>query len=315
MLANHDFLEDDVNYWAVGRLLTFYRPSRMMDLDVTKRNEAVLAILQYLTPFFHRTNYNFSGLLSDLLKSGYDGPILPWVLRNISGKLHIDSNESIVQGALRMLLWQRDPPTMKNIIDKSTPTDLHLYIDPSPSQVYRRETPTSLAMHDWEGFSAWRRLLVEAGIDMSDFITQELEAGGLKSDGWTHQTLSELFQLELKLPKLPQPLSRPDDYHPCERCRQPTYHTELNKVDLEWRRKLRYMRTKEPLILDPLPYRIVCPRNCEDGICVAWEFENSEPPNFPPYVPKDERIRLEQLRLLEEEARCPTYFMPGAFEA
>ncbi|EDN92350.1 predicted protein [Sclerotinia sclerotiorum 1980 UF-70] len=318
------------------------RPNRIMDLDVASRNESVLVVLQYLAPYFHRTNYNFNGLFSDLLSMGYDGAVLQWSLSNIPGKLRGNENRSIIQRAIRRLLLIQEPLTMKTIIDKSMTADLHLYIDPSPSQVYGRETPTSLAMYDLEGFLVWRRLLKELGFDISDFVAREIEAGVWKSNGWTQQTLLALFEQELTLPKLPKPFN-PMGCRPCDRCQQPTHITDLNKVDLEWRRKLRAIRTGKAhdilddcsalvgkvgvryditdrtngngveSALDPLPYRIVCPRKCEDGICVAWEFENFEPPSLPPYIPKEERKRLERLRLLEEEAKCPTYTMPGAF--
>ncbi|KAF7860350.1 hypothetical protein EAF04_008477 [Stromatinia cepivora] len=344
LLAHHDFLDDDVNFWAIGRLFLFYRPNRTMDMDVANRNEAALVILQYLASFFHRTNYNFNGLFSELLSMGYDGAVLHWSLRNIPGKLCGNENRSVIQRAIRRLLLIQEPLTMKTIIDKSTTADLHLYIDPSPSQVYGRETPTSLAMYDLEGFLVWRRLLKELGFDISDFVARELEAGAWKSNGWTQQTLLALFEQELTLPKLPKPFN-PMGCRPCDRCQQPTYISDMNKVDLEWRRKLRSIRTgkaqdivdrcsalagtigvRHGIIVrtngngaessfDPLPYRIVCPRKCEDGVCVAWEFENFEPPNFPPYIPKEERKRLELLRLLEEEAECPTYTMPGAFKS
>lgn len=342
LLAHHDFLDDDVNFWAIGRLIMFYRPNRIMDLDVASRNESVLVVLQYLAPYFHRTNYNFNGLFSDLLSMGYDGAVLQWSLSNIPGKLRGNENRSIIQRAIRRLLLIQEPLTMKTIIDKSMTADLHLYIDPSPSQVYGRETPTSLAMYDLEGFLVWRRLLKELGFDISDFVAREIEAGVWKSNGWTQQTLLALFEQELTLPKLPKPFN-PMGCRPCDRCQQPTHITDLNKVDLEWRRKLRAIRTGKAhdilddcsalvgkvgvryditdrtngngveSALDPLPYRIVCPRKCKDGICVAWEFENFEPPSLPPYIPKEERKRLERLRLLEEEAKCPTYTMPGAF--
>ena len=66
-------------------------------------------------------------------------------------------------------------------------------------------------------------------------------------------------------------------------------------------------------LIDSLPCRFVCQIICEDNLRVAWEDESVEPPNIPPYIPEEERNRLKQLRLAEEEAKCPTYTMPGAF--
>ncbi|TGO77296.1 hypothetical protein BELL_0114g00120 [Botrytis elliptica] len=312
-----------------------------MDLDIATRNKAILTVLQYLASFFHRTKYNFSGLFSDLLGLGYDGQVLQWPLRFIPGKLYNNEYANILQGAIRRLFLIREPLTMKAIVDKSTTTDLHLYVDSTPSKRREKETPTSLAMYDLEGFLVWRRLLKELGFDISAFVARELEIGGLKSIGWSQETLVELFHQDFTSFELPKS-SHSVGCRPCDRCGMYGDWTELRRVDLEWRRKLRIIRTGKMNVetvdhgllptrgiganiidrtnkdtpetdYNSLPWRLVCPVNCEDGMCVAWQCENSEPPNFPPYIPKEERERLKKLRLAEEEATCPTYTMPGAF--
>ncbi|TGO63121.1 hypothetical protein BCON_0015g00500 [Botryotinia convoluta] len=340
LLAHYD-CEDDSNYWSTGRLLLFYRPNKNMSLDVSTRHESTLLILQYMASFFHRTKYNFSGLFSDLLAFGYEGPVLQWPLRFIPGKFYNGQDSNILQSAIRTLLMIREPLTMKVIIDKSTTTDLHFYVDPTPSQYYRKETPTSLAMYDLEGFLIWRRLLKELGFDISAFVARELETGGLKSIGWTRQTLIELFYQDFTSMVLPKP-SHSLGYRHCDRCGWYGNPGERQKVDLEWRRILRLIRTgknhvaivdDDPLLVgekgantidrtdkdapetisDPLPCRFVCQNRCEDNLRVAWEDEGLAPLNFPRYIPKEERERLKKLRLAEEEAKCPTYTMPGAF--
>ncbi|APA12782.1 hypothetical protein sscle_10g075520 [Sclerotinia sclerotiorum 1980 UF-70] len=120
------------------------------------------------------------------------------------------------------------------------------------------------------------------------------------------------------------------------------------KIDLEFRRQLREIRTGRSQIplfshttdvrggsslgvsvdgngypisnssqktWQPLPYRFVCSDRCLDEISVHDVFENDSEdlPVFPPYISKEEKERLEQLRLAEEEAKCPTCKMPGAF--
>lgn len=68
-------------------------------------------------------------------------------------------------------------------------------------------------------------------------------------------------------------------------------------------------------LIDSFPYRFVCQIKCEDYLRVAWEDEGLAPLDFPRYISKEERHRLRQLRLAEEEAKCPTHTMPGAFSA
>ncbi|TGO13635.1 hypothetical protein BTUL_0066g00240 [Botrytis tulipae] len=342
LLARYD-CEDDINYSWSGRLLVFFRQNKIMNLDSSARHESTLLILQYMASFFHRTNYNFSGLFRELLLLGNEGPALQWPLRFIPGKLYADKHSNILQEAIRRLLLIREPLTMKVVIDKSTTTDLHLYVDPTTSQCYRKETPTSLAMYNLDGFLVWRRLLRELGFDIPAFVARELETGELKSIGWTQQTLVELFYQDFTYIVLPEP-SHSDGYRMCERCRDYGSTGVLLKVDLEWRRILRLIRTgknhlaivnNDPLLAgekvadtidrtdkdasetssDSLPYRFVCSTRCEDNLRVAWEDEGLAPLNLPRYIPKEERDRLRQLRLAEEEAKCPTHTMPGAFSA
>ncbi|TGO49939.1 hypothetical protein BOTNAR_0411g00070 [Botryotinia narcissicola] len=342
LLARYDS-EDDINYDWCGRLLLFYRQNKVMNLDSSARYESTLLILQFLASFFHRTKYYFSCLFRDLMVFGNEGPALQWPLRFIPGKLCNYGTSSILQSAIRRIFMIRDPLTMKAIIEKSTTTDLHLYVDPSISQTYRKETPTSLAMYNLEGFLIWRRLLKELGFDIPSFVARELETGGLKSIGWTQKTLVELFYQDFTYIVLPEP-SHSHGYRMCERCRDYVSPGEYQKVDLEWRRILRLIRTgnnhvaiinNDSLLAgekgadtidftdketsetssDSFPYRFVCQIKCEDYLRVAWEDEGLAPLDFPRYIPKEERDRLWQLRLAEEEAKCPTHTMPGAFSA
>lgn len=241
LLARYD-CEDDINYSWCGRLLLFYRQNKAMNLDSSARYESTLLILQYLASFLHRTKYSFSGLFRELLLFGNEGPALQWPLRFIPGKLYNNEISNILQSAIRRLLMIRDPLTMKAIIEKSTTTDLHLYVDPTSSQCYRKETPTSLAMYNLEGFLVWRRLLKELGFDIPSFVARELETGGLKSIGWTQQTLVELFYQDFTYIVLPEP-SHSHGYRMCERCRNYGDSGQYQKVDLEWRRILRLIRT------------------------------------------------------------------------
>ncbi|KAI9649747.1 hypothetical protein NHQ30_002328 [Ciborinia camelliae] len=354
ILAQYNSQDDDIKFYTVQRFMIFFRHNKMMDLPPSKRNEAALSIVQHISSFHLQTHPDLSGLIHNyLLALYYDGPPLWWVLRNIPGKLSKYDERSNLHLAIRNGLLMRDPLAMKLFIEKSTIEDLHIFKHSDTISSYNGGTPTSLAMYNWEGFLVWRALLRELQFDMSDFITRELEARKLNNDGWTQETLTQLFNQDLVLPKLP-PLDMPVPYDRiigsrfCDRCRYDSMEG-MHKVDLEWRCLLRSIRTgkhrgqsletnsapegtklvdegfdisdnieenvKRISHEEVLPYRIVCSKKCEDGVCVAWECEDFGPSNFPPYIPPKERKRLEQLRLLEEEAQCPTYTMPGAFKA
>lgn len=55
------------------------------------------------------------------------------------------------------------------------------------------ETPTSLLILSSIGFTIWNEVLQELGIDIAQFVAQELQIGPLKHFGWTQSTLLEVF--------------------------------------------------------------------------------------------------------------------------
>ncbi|KAH8591300.1 hypothetical protein B0O99DRAFT_690666 [Bisporella sp. PMI_857] len=62
----------------------------------------------------------------------------------------------------------------------------------------RRETPTSLAIR-WSGaFFKWKTALTVAGIDLTQFVQNEMEAGILEEQGWSANALLELFSREFE---------------------------------------------------------------------------------------------------------------------
>jgi hypothetical protein len=66
-----------------------------------------------------------------------------------------------------------------------------------------------------------------------------------------------------------------------------------------------------------LPYRIVCSRVCEDGVCAAWVFEDGAANRganikFPAY-PQEEKDKKKDFANIREVEDCPTKSMPGAF--
>jgi hypothetical protein len=72
-----------------------------------------------------------------------------------------------------------------------------------------------------------------------------------------------------------------------------------------------------PRISKPLPYRIVCSRECQDEVCVAWVYENdSEREPDLPHYPLPPRVESGKACLTVqevEEEQCPTSKIPGAF--
>ncbi|KAK8905073.1 hypothetical protein QC760_006274 [Botrytis cinerea] len=347
LLGRYDTEDQDFKYFIIQRFLLFFRHGKKMDLSFAERNKAALSIVQQVGFLYLRTPTDLCGFLwSYILPFLYDGPVLQWVLRSVPGKIQNTEQRPILHDALRKGLLLRDSLGVKMLVDKTTTADLHLCFEglsDYPSIV--GETPTMLAMYNRKGFLAWRTILRDLGFDMLDFVTQELAAMNSQYDGWTQDTLMELFEQDLPVSRFPEPNSQnlPAGINHCDRCQQPmTIGFIHQKVDLEWRRTLRSIRTGKKNMkvvdhnlslagetdaniiggtnknttetdFDPLPYRLVCPQKCGDGVCVAWEYEGFEQPNFPPFISKEERERLRQLRLAEEEAKCPTYTMPGAF--
>ena len=59
------------------------------------------------------------------------------------------------------------------------------------------ETPTSLAMYNAREFEVWRKSLEHMNEDLEEFLDDELRQAPLKNDGWTKDTLRELFQFQI----------------------------------------------------------------------------------------------------------------------
>ncbi|KAF7945639.1 uncharacterized protein EAE97_004677 [Botrytis byssoidea] len=346
LLGRYDTEDEEFKYHIIQRFLLFFRHGKKLGLSYTERNEAALYIVQQIGFLYLRTPADLCMFLwSYILPWLYDGPVLQWVLHSVPGKIHNIEQRPILHEALKKGLLLRDSLGTKTLVDKTTTADLHLCFEGlSNYPSIWGETPTMLAMYSRRGFLVWRTILRDLEFDISDFVTRELAAMKSQYDGWTQDTLMELFEKDPPVSPLPEPDSQNlPGFHDCDRCQQLMFRGAIHqKVDLEWRRTLRSIRTgkKDVQIVDhdsslageisatiidrtdknttetsfdPLPYRLVCPNDCEDGVCVAWEYEGFEPPSFPPYIPKEERERLRQLRLAEEEAKCPTYNMPGAF--
>jgi hypothetical protein len=65
-----------------------------------------------------------------------------------------------------------------------------------------------------------------------------------------------------------------------------------------------------------LPYRIVCSKECTDGVCVAWVYEDDtdSEPDLPLCTSESLSIVGDEEVVVIEEKPCPTSSMPGAFK-
>ena len=70
----------------------------------------------------------------------------------------------------------------------------------------RKETPTSLAMYSSWAFESWRDGLISVGVDIENFVKQELEKNQLVHTGWITPTLLQLFLCDHSEYKLTQKL-------------------------------------------------------------------------------------------------------------
>ncbi|KAH7309248.1 hypothetical protein BKA65DRAFT_543480 [Rhexocercosporidium sp. MPI-PUGE-AT-0058] len=205
-------------------------------------------------------------------------------------------------------------------------------------------SPTAHAM-----FWAWRDLLLERGLELEAFVRQELQENGstLAAQGWTYDMLLSLFKSE----------SSASSYgsadQSCQRCGISVTATWM--VDLQWRRYLQGVREGrlKPVGGDPavqnitldfrdqmqlprptagphdsldlppdissLPYRMVCPWQCRDEICVSFAFDGTSDGEvfLPPYPLEQETTQeldvfADKLTITEINS-CPTERMPGAF--
>lgn len=59
------------------------------------------------------------------------------------------------------------------------------------------ETPTSLAMYNAMEFGKWRTTLERMNIDIEAFLDDELQQDPLRIDGWTKDTLRQLFKYKI----------------------------------------------------------------------------------------------------------------------
>lgn len=320
----------------IWQIMLFYRPQKDIKMSWLQRRAAILRLLSLLLPFFDNDNPCRSEILHLAVLLTYEQEVLQYILRTTTGYIDhgksFDKSFSVVHKALEERLLERDPNSMKLIVEKTK--NLHRPVTIS-YQGPQNETPTMLAMHDMKTFLAWREILQDLGHEITAFIDHELREGSLADNGWTASSLSEIFTTK----QLPDPYYGPSifNFPNCERCGdQRTDFTNKLKVDLVWRRFLRDVRLKHSkeisidgeasqtasdnsilrnvthvapeaistsstnqdwnfTVSKELPYRIVCADHCQDDVCVAWVYENETDiePDLPPYPYKKPEVKEE----------------------
>ena len=320
---NHDI---DVNYdqslgTIVGQLLIYYRPgANWHTMSLATRWGMVNRLLNRFIHQFVLDELYMAEFLYLAITCLYDKEVLHTTLRHIPGMIYEDeSGKSCIHEVISKRIFERDPLSARIIATKTK--NLH-----RPVTAYMftpdLETPTSFAMLQSTLFFGWRKLLLEIGCQTEDFIERELKEEVVVNRGWTKTSLTNLFELEF-VPYIAKTSawSFPD----CERCGKGLCAiAHIPPVDLAWRRMLRSLRLGQSIDyylhddnspassgVRKLPYRIVCSRACDDGICVSQGYENdlSDEPLLPPFREKGSIIE----EIKPKDLDCPTRKMPGAF--
>lgn len=91
------------------------------------------------------------------------------------------------------------------------------------------DTPTSMAMRRSLYFDRWRHVLKDADIGLDAFVEREIRDGPLRGQGWTVETLSQLFELDY------EPLPTPQTF--CHICNREVYR--LYASDEAWWERLK----------------------------------------------------------------------------
>lgn len=103
--------------------------------------------------------------------------------------------------------------------------------------IYRRETPTSLAMYSSGAFFVWQRVLRPANIDLTYFVQEEMKAAVLGELGWSSNALIELLNLESKP-------YEPDVSINCIECRVRNTCGFTCAVELQWLDRIEEIRLR-----------------------------------------------------------------------
>lgn len=329
-----------------------------MAMDITSRNKAAHTLLQHLSHLLPRDDENWIKILIAMMQLFYDADALRFTLGRIRGGFPEMQENSVVHRALAMKLFVTDPVAAGMVVRKTSREGLHRFWGREHSGV-PPGTLMSLAIYQPRLFFAWVGVLRDVGMDLRVFVREELEAEGsvLRSEGWAVDSLMEVIDLSAEEGEF----KSASEFLRCERCGRAegsswlkvdlAWRRRLGEVRKRQRaetRAARYPTITDPsngteaipisamaamttpqistafhdnLGLERLPYRIVCSDECQDGMCVAWVFEDrSTAERLSPLVNHPDKsaevsipgqINAEISRFAD--TRCPTTRMPGAF--
>ncbi|KAH6718274.1 hypothetical protein BKA61DRAFT_300195 [Leptodontidium sp. MPI-SDFR-AT-0119] len=339
---DHDSLE----VWgSVGKLLLSYRPQRMINMELSERKNGAHILLKQLFSLLPQDDENWIKILFGMMQLFYDAEILRWTIGRIEGMIPVSQENSAVHRALGMKLFVTDRISSRMIVEKTERRELHRFWKRQYSGI-PPGTPMELALYQPGLFFGWVRVLREVGVDLGEFVREELDmgCGVLRAGGWSVDSLTEVCELVNG-----EEMVVGSAFLRCERCGMAEGSSWL-KVDLAWRRRLRSIRNRNlkgtsvgrvvdiampskvtgdlaektlivnttTSISEELPYKIVCSDECQDGVRVAWVFEDeAEDEAFLPAYQYHHQLEeaasdLKDVDFSGEEG-CPTERMPGAF--
>jgi hypothetical protein len=323
--------EDGTMMHIIGISMLGYRPQKWFNMPWSKRCEALLKLLQTLMPILGPEDPYRIKIIWTAVTFYYEQEALRWLLRTTHCSLDGSVDHSTIHEALHQRLLERDLCSMRLIVRKTK--NLH-FCARKGYALTGFQTPTMLAMYDMNMFQLWRQILCELGHDIERFIRDELEEGFLRQEGWTESSMRFLFHVDIPSYSHPAPFEL--RFPSCQRCgRNNVVLGAKLMVDLEWRRRLRDIRLRfsdrlpmsstgdqpdNPVPDVSLPYKTVCSHGCQDGICVAFIYDDDSvnEPKFPLYHDPDPMEwgagSEANGRGVDLQETCPTNKMPGAFK-
>lgn len=242
-----DGFDEDIIHLLITRSFLLYRPQKAINMLLAQRFEAALHTVTALVPALGPEDPLRLRILLAAIYFMFDQSVLQWLLRSIPGNIEpTHRRESVILEAICRRLPERDPVSMKMIVLKTS--NLHLPgLHQNQDVSTRPNTPTILTMYDANLFFYWRKILLEIGTDLKEFIRREIDEGLLKEEGWDEDSLTALFEYQFT-PTPPQGKTVMG-FPSCERCGAAgSKSTSQLTVDLAWRRTLRSLRRKEQII-------------------------------------------------------------------
>ena len=285
------------------------------------RRDIVLQILTNFFPTLPPQDPLCIEMLAFALSVKSDPDVLHWIIQCIPGHLQffeaLRLEPSPIHAAMMTRLSERDMACMRIIVSR-TP-NLHEDFAGLDSNLWKRHTPTMLAMYDMNLFRLWRDLLIDLDLNIQEFVKRELETlGGLRAEGWNNKTLMQVFELDFHTLEMhsPERVASRGGIPQCERCGKNTNRDgEVLgdiMVDVAWRRFLKCVRYGiDYEKAEESEYRSICPEVCRDGVCVAWIHDEviGEDDDFNSQVSNDDTGSPDEADIGE----CLTQRMPGAF--